>query len=159
MKRKRTKAEFDMVHCTLDQIREIEQDIAYLEKMLESDQAQRTPKITDVAEFKSEIEKKRKILLNHKPRKLTGQKANKAYAKAKELRKIIQDAMPSRKEYYRQYPKGSEGTDFDFERAVRQQIAFQTDKGMQENVRQYKAILRRLDPDDPVISNIELLRK
>ena len=95
----------------------------------------------------------------HKPRRLRGQKANKAYAEAKRLKKIIQGAMPSRKAYFKPYPKSSDGHDFDFERTVAQQVAFQTDPKIKKAVQHYKNIMRRLDPSDPTISNIELLRK
>ena len=62
MARKKKKSEFDMVYCTVDQVKEVERDIQYLENMLKADQAQRTPKITDIDEFKSEIRKKNKII-------------------------------------------------------------------------------------------------
>ena len=156
---RKKKSEFDLVHASVDQIREIKNDIAHLERMLKADQSQTTPKITDVTEFKAEIAKKKKLIKNHAPKKLKGKEASKAYAKAKELKKIIQEAMPSSKEYYRPYPKGENGHNFDFERAVKQQMAFQTDPKIQKAVINYKSILRRIDPDNPEITNIELLRK
>jgi len=156
---RKKKSEFDLVHASVDQIREIKNDIAHLERMLKADQSQTTPKITDVTEFKAEIAKKKKLIKNHAPKKLTGQKASKAYAKAKELKKIIQEAMPSSKEYYRPYPKGENGHNFDFERAVKQQMAFQTDPKIQKAVQNFKSIMRRLEPENSEISNIELLRK
>ena len=159
MARKKKKSEFDMVYCTVDQVKEVERDIQYLENMLKADQAQRTPKITDIEEFKSEIRKKKKIIETHKPRKLRGQKANRAYDEAKKLKKIIQDAMPSRKDYFQKYPKSEDGHDFDFERTVAQQVAFQTDPKIKKAVQNWKSIMRRLEPDNPGISNIELLRK
>lgn len=159
MARKKKKSEFDLVHASVDQISEIKRDIDSLERMLKSDQSQTTPKITDLAEFKGEINKKKKILKDHAPKKLKGQKANKAYDEAKRLKKIIQDAMPSRKDYFQRYPKGEDGHDFDFERIVKQQVDFQTNPKITGAVRQYKSILRRIDSSDPTISNIELLRK
>ena len=65
--------------------------------------------------------------------------------------------MPKTKDYYQRYPK--DGNSYDFDRTVRQQIAFQTDKNIKNAVKEYKNIMRRLDPQDPTISNIELLRK
>ena len=152
------KSKYDLVHLSVENIREIKREIKELEFMLKSDKASGNPKIQSEAEFVGEISKKKKLLKDHTPRELKGADANKAYSRAQELRDIIVDAMPKSKDYYQKYPTiGDSGLDFD--RTVRQQIAFQTDKKVKNAVKEYKNIMRRLDPQDPTISNIELLRK
>ena len=155
-KRKPKKSEFDLVHATIPQIRELKSDIAHLEKMYDADQRSGRPKIQDKAEFDAHLNKKRKELKDHEPKKFRGPKSNKAYTEAKRLRGIIQDAMPTRKEH--EMPAKSEGG-FDFERAVQREIAYQTNPKVKEAIRQYKHIMRRIDPSDPTITNLELLRK
>jgi hypothetical protein len=152
------KQKLDLVHLSVDQIRGIKQDIKELENMLKADKASGRPKIQNEAEFVAEIKKKKKLLKDHSPKELRGQNKNKAYARAKELREIIADAMPKKRDYYQRYPKGGDMT-HDFDRTVRQQMAFQKDKKLKQAVQEYKHIMRRLEPDDPTISNIELLRR
>jgi len=147
----------DLVHITVDQIKEIKSDITSMENMLKADIASGRPKIQDKVEFIGEINKKKKILKDHTPKAFRGKKKNEAYTRAKKLKKIIQDAMPSKKAYYQPYPK--DGSSFDFERVVKQQMDFQNNKKMQAAVQEYKHLMRRIDPSDPSITNIELLRK
>jgi len=155
------KSEFDLVHITPTQIREIKSEINELEKMFKADQASGRPKIQNEIEFKAEIKKKKKVLQNHAPKKLKGPKANRAYKLAKELKKKIQAAMPSSRAYFQQYPKSSDKhtKQADFERTVAQQVAFMQNSEIQQAVTQFKHIMRRLDSSDPTISNIEGLRK
>jgi len=124
--------------------------------MYKADQLSGRPKIQDGAEFHGEINKKKKVLEDHKPKKLRGQKANRAYKEADRLKAIIQDHMITRKQQESKYPKGF---DHDFERAVEQQMKFQTDSELKQSIMRYKNIMRRLDPSDPTITNIELLRR
>ncbi len=160
-KRKPPKSEFDLVHCSHEQIKELKNDISGLEKMLVADKASGHPKIQDEELFQKQIRNKQKILEDHAPTKFKGQKANTAFARAKELKKIIQDAMPKERDFYREYPgKGTSHKDeMAFEKAVQQQIKFQTDPKIQKATRELKHINRRLDPDDPTITNLEALRK
>jgi len=164
------KSEFDTVHCTPDQIRELKKDIAETERMLKEDSQRRTPKISDPAEVMKEVRKKKQILVDHEPKpfKSTAQQ-NQAYAATKKLAKFISDNMPPKRDYYRMYPKQKDrhGNPInpdhmdqgDFDRAVNWQIKFQTDPNMQKAVRLYKHLMRRLDPSDPTITNIERLRR
>jgi len=153
------KSEFDLVHASVAQIAEIKKDINYLENMLRADETNRRPKIQDKAEFKADIEKKKKVLVVHAPRKYRGASGNKAYARIKDLKKIIIDAMPKQKDYFQKYPKDGDVREHDFERTIQQQIAFQTDPKIKKAVQEYKYVMRRLEPDNPTISNIELLRR
>ena len=156
-KRKPKKSEFNLVHASVAEITELKKDIANLERMYEADQKSRNPKIQDVEEFRAEIDKKKKVLKDHAPKKFSGERSNKAYAEAKRLKKIIQDAMPTRKEHSLRYPK--DGSSYDFERAVNREMAFMTNSKVQEAIRHYKHLLRRIDPSDLSIDSIEVLRK
>jgi len=161
MKKKNKKTEFDIVHMTEAQCREVREEIDMMEGMLNDPRPWVRNKITDEAEIRKTIKSKKKLIEDHTPRKLTGQKANKAYAEAKKLADFIREQMPSRKDYFRPYAKESDdhNRQADFERAVQQQVKFQTDPEIQRAIIHYKNIMRRLDPSDPTISNIEKLRR
>lgn len=158
MPRKAKKNELDLVHLTPNQVQDMKRDIDQLEKMLRSDRASGRPKIQDEGEFRSVIDKKKKILADHAPKKFRGEKANRMLKLARELETKITDAMPKTREYYQRYPKGAQ-EDFDFERTVQQQMAFMRNKELQGDIRAYKHIMRRIDPDDPTLTNIERLRR
>lgn len=156
MARKKKKDEFDLAFITPNQAAKISQEIDYLETMLKADQASRRPKIQDIGEVVQNIKKKKDILENHVPKKLRGQTSNKAFARAKELADKIKEELPTKKDYFMPYPKDESSSDF--ERAVRQQIRFQTDPKIQSMVREYKHLVARIDPSDPTIRDIERLR-
>jgi len=155
------KTEYDIVHMTDAQCVEVKADIERMEKMLNDPRDWVRKKITDVNEVKTEIQKKKDLLKAHVPKKLRGQKANKAFARAKELKEYIQKHMPDRKSYFQPYAKDSDShkRQADFERTVKQQMEFQKNPEIQKAIIQYKNIMRRIDPQDPSISNIEALRK
>lgn len=155
------KSALDLVHITPGRVAELKQEINYLEKMLKDDKSSKSPKIQDEVEFVAQIKKRKHELKNHMPAKLEGQQANKAYELAKKLKVYIQNRMPSKKAYFQKQIRDSDGHSKhrDFEDAVNQQIAFQTDPKIQKAVRAYKHIMSRLDPNDPRIRNIEMLRK
>ena len=157
-KAKKKENEFDLAFISPAQAAKIESDIENRMDMLRKDQSGLfgKPKITDVREFMGIINEKKSILENHIPLKLRGQASNKALARTKELAKKIKDELPSKKDYFMPYPK--DGSSSDFERIVKQQVRFQTDPKIQSMVREYKHLLRRIDPSDPTISNIERLR-
>ncbi len=162
MPRKKKKSEFDLALMTPEQVKETEKEITYLENMLKSDQSGTygSAKISDVSEFRAEIKQKKDMIAGFKPKKMRGPKANKAYAYAKQLAEKIKAEMPSFVDYHRSYPSGKSKTtaEFDFEKAVRQQVAFQTNTALQGMIREYKNIMGRVDPDDPTLRNIESLR-
>ncbi len=147
----------DLTLATPQQCTEIRQEINHLERMLESDKRSRSPKIQDVEEFKAEISKKKKMLEAHAPKALRGKNKDKAFKRAKELGKFIEEQMPKSKDYFKQGPK--RGCDNDFDRTVRQQIIFQTDPKIQKAIHEYKNLMGRLEPNDPTIRNIERLRR
>lgn len=158
---RKKQTEYDIVHMTEAQCREVKEEIASLEGMLNDPRPWVRNKITDEGEVQKVIRAKKELLKNHTPRKLTGQKANRAYAEAKKLAEFIKEQMPSRNDYYRPYAKNSDNHNrqADFEKAVQQQMEFQRNKKIKEAVIRYKNIMRRLDPKDPTVSNIENLRR
>jgi hypothetical protein len=163
MPRKKTvkKTEFDITLMSEAQCEEVRQSINNLEKMLNDERPWVRGKITDEKEVRAEIRKKRALLNEHSPKKLRGAKANRAYAEAKKLKEFIAEHMPDRKSYFQRYSKDtdSHNKQADFERAVQQQMEFQKNPDIQRAVTRYKNIMRRIDSDDPMVSNIEALRK
>lgn len=159
-KKLRVPDSFDKVYATDTQIREAKSEIKFLENMLKADQAG-SKRIGDVADIKRQIQEKEQFIEKHRPKKLRGQRANRMYAEAKKLKEEIKEAMPSGKDYFRPYPKGEDGHNrqADFERAVHQQMAFQRDSTLKKKVIRFKAIMARLDPQDPIVRNIENLRR
>ena len=148
----------DLVHATPSQITELKADIDAAKRMLDADAQSGRPKIQDRQEFVREhITAKQKILDDHSPKRLRGENANKLLKQAREMADEITEAMPKTNDYYQRYPKGG-GSSHDFERAVKQQMAFQTNKVLQKKITAYKNIMARIDPDDPTIRNIEKLR-
>ena len=148
----------DLTLITPQQAKEIGAEINHLERMLQADKSSPSPKIQDVAEFNAEIAKKKKILNDHTPKPFSGKTKDKAAKRIKELDTFIKEQMPSAKSYYQSYPKNG-GCDNDFERAVIQQMAFQSNPKIQQAVAERKNLLGRLEPHDPYIRSVENLRK
>lgn len=147
---------------TIDNIRAIKKDITGMENMLKADEAKedKDKKIQDLAKLKEEIKTKASFLKKVTPKKLKGTKVNKAEKRIGELKKIIGKEMLSENEYYQTHPKNSDShmKRRGFENAVEQQIKFQTDPKLKKAVNEYKALMRQLDPDDGLASNIESIR-
>ena len=153
----------DLTLATPQQVKEIGAEINHLERMLEADKQRPNPKIQDIGEYNEEIKKKKTLLSNHAPVQFRGKNKDKAAKRIDELDSFIQDHMPKKKEYYMRYPKASrdneENCDNNFERAVNQQIAFQTNPAIQKAITERKYLVGRLEPQDPTLRNIENLRK
>ncbi len=157
----------NLAHITPARAKELKSEVNHLEKMLNSEVGDRH--IGDKAEFQTEIRKKKAELRDFSPRPYKGALANKRYAQAKKLKEIIQKAMPSNRDYFRHYPKEKDkdgnsivpehNTKQDFDRAVEQQVFFQTNPKIQQAVRYYKHIMAKIDPNDPSVRNIETLRR
>lgn len=150
------KQKIDLVHISVQRVKELKSEIDSLTKMLDGDQRSAHPKIQDPDEFKANIATKQKELDDHSPKKLRGQNANRMLEKARALETRIRDEMPTSREYFQQPPKT--GSTFDFEKAVEQQMAFMRNTGLQRDITAYKNIMRRIDPSDPTLTNIERLR-
>ena len=150
--------QFDTTLASPQQILELERDVSHLTKMLKADrQSKGGNKIQDETEFMAEVNKKKDLLAKHAPKRLRGKNKDKAKKRADELDGFIQEHMPSAEAYYQKYPKY--GCNSDFEKAVKQQVAFQTNPKLKQAIKERKYWLGRLEPDDPTIRNIENLRR
>ena len=155
----------DLVLATNEQISEWKRDIDGMERMLNGKEVDsgvygRKDLIQDPDNIKREIDKRKRLIANHSPQKLSGNAANTAYKRAKELKEEITKLMPSEKAYFQPYPNGKTPTHrgVDFEKTVQQQMAFQK-ADVQKKVQEYKYLMTRLDPDNPSVRNIEMLRR
>jgi len=160
-RKKKTKQE--KVFLSNAQIEDFKKDCEAIEALLKRAQDPKDHvgrKIQDPAELQKELSKKKKLLADHTPKKLRGQNANRLLKEARDLGEFIKTQMPKVSEYYQRYPKAEDGhtKESDFEKVVAQQVKFQTDPKIVHAVNRYKSIMRRIDPDDPTISNIERLR-
>ena len=147
----------DLTLATPQQVREISADINHLEQMLKADQAKPHPKIQDVAEYNEEIKKKKDLLAAHAPVQFRGKNKDKAAKRIKDLDSFIKSHMVKKNDFYKRYPKS--GCDNDFERAVNQQMYFQSNPEIQKAIKERKYLVGRLEPQDPMIRNIENLRR
>ena len=155
---KKKKEKFDLTFATEAQIKEVKQEIDQLEYMLRDGHI--ASRISEPESLMQEIVKKKKFLSKHTPQELKGQDSNKALAEAKRLKQVIVDAMPPRSMYFQREAKDADrhSKHVDYEKTVQQQIRFQTDPEIIRAVNRYKHLMRQIDPSDPTISNIELLR-
>ena len=163
--KKQAKKKPDLVLATNEQLVEWKRDINGMERMLEGKELDtgvygRKDLIQDPDHIKREIDKRKRLIANHSPQKLTGNAANTAFKRAKELKEEITKNMPSEKDYFQPYPNSKTSTHrgSDFEKTVRMQMEFQKPE-MQQKVREFKYLMGRLDPSNPNVRNIEMLRR
>lgn len=145
-------------------LREKKEEIKEMESMLKGGAVERgvsyrSDKIQEPELIKHEIKKRQRFIDDNTPRKLTGESANKAYRRAKELAAEIKEAMPTQRLFNQRYPSSSDRASkaTDFEKAVQQQMAFQ--KGMSHKTAEYRNLMAKLDPANPMVRNIETLRR
>jgi hypothetical protein len=153
------------VYASESVLREKREEIREMESMLAGGSIQRgvsyrSDKIQEPDLIKKEINIRKAFINNNTPKKLAGVEANKAYKRAKELSEEIKQAMPTQKLFNQRYPSSSDRASktVDFEKAVRQQMEFQSSK-VQQKVAEYRAVMARLDPSNPMVRNIEALRR
>lgn len=163
--KKQVKKKTDLVLATNEQISEWKRDIDGMERMLSGKELDsgvygRKDLIQDPDQIKREIDKRKRLITTHSPQKLTGNAANTAFKRAKELKEEITKLMPSEKDYFQPYPSSKTPTHrgTDFENTVRRQMEFQKPE-VQKKVQEYKYLMGRLDPSNPNVRNIEMLRR
>lgn len=146
-------------------LNEKKSEIKELESMLRGGQVAsgvgfRNDKISDPDLIRAEIARREKFIKSNTPVKLKGEDANKAYKRAKEIAEELKEVMPSKKMFFQRYPTGTDraSRETNFEEAVRQQMAFQNPQ-VQRKVDEYRHIMSRLDPSNPMVRNIEQLRR
>lgn len=145
-------------------LREKKEEIKEMESLLaggkaDRDVSYRNDKIQDPDLIKNEIRKRQAFIEKHTPQRLKGEAANKAYRRAKELAAEIKEMMPSEKMFNQRYPRSSDNHSraSDFEKAVQQQMEFQ--KAGTKKVEEYRYLMARLDPANPMVRSIEQLRR
>ena len=145
-------------------IAEIKAEINEYDKMLKADDRGNVgflPHIRDhiqtPAEIKKEIAKRKEHLQQFSPQPFKGREADKAWAYVKKANKFMDEHRLTKNELFQKYPKKDE-TSTDFENAVKKQMAWQLGIG-QKVERNVKHIMRRLDPQDPTVTNLERLRR
>lgn len=159
----------DFTLATNEQLAGWGKEVAMLERQIDGTDYQRSidrdvytlsSKIQDPQLIRREIAKKKAMIERYSPKKMRPGDANAAYKRAKELKEMIQEAMPTAKAYFQ--PQPGKNTQHhravDFEKTVRQQMAFQQ-PAIQRIVAEYKYLMGRIDPGNPTVRNIELLRK
>lgn len=146
-------------------LREKKEEIKEMEAALSGGRADRdvihrSDKIQEPGLLQREIAKRKAFIRANTPKKLTGVEANKAYKEAKEMGAKLRELMPSQKMFNQRYPSSSDRASkaTDFEKAVQQQMAFQHPE-VQKLAAAYRERMARLDPSNPMVRNIEALRR
>lgn len=114
----------------------------------------------DTGDLRRELHEKKKWLNTWTPQKLTGEEANKAYSRVKELEKRISDKIQGAKSFYQLYPKdkSSHKKTEDFKRAVDHEERLLKDKEYKRDVIEFRNLMRQLEPEDPGATSLEALR-
>ena len=117
------------------------------------------PSSTDVAQMRREIGKLMKILARRTPAEASTGTKNALYKRAKELERQIRAEMPTRDEMMGKRYLDGNGKPYVVpeEGAIRKQMDWQVKQA--GNVKEWKQIMRILEPLDPNATNIERLRK
>jgi adenylate kinase family enzyme len=160
----RKKIKGPKVYASESVLREKKEEVKELESMLQGGQVDRgvsfrNDKIQEPELIKHQIAKAKRFIESNTPKKLKGEEANRAYKRAKELAAELKEAMPTQKLFSQRYPKSSDRASraTDFESAVRQQMEFQQKMG--SKAIEYRSLMARLDPSNPMVRNIEALRR
>ena len=117
------------------------------------------PKSTNVGDLRRQAAKLKKTIARRTPPQVDGKVKNELYARAKALEREITRDMPTRDEMMGKRRIGSDGKPYvvPAEQAIQKQMAWQVKQA--GNVREWKQIMRLLDPLDPGITNVERLRR
>ena len=135
------------VFMTPQRIKEVKAEVASLERMLRGADSgsdigyydHAAKHIQNPQDVQREIRKKKKMLADHTPTKLTGPKANKLYKWAKNYEKWRKEHTISNKEVMQGYPK-SDSKSADFDNAVNALCAEMANPKIQEYDMMYKDI-------------------
>jgi hypothetical protein len=109
-----------------------------------------TASTLDRGALERQIRRKENILDRDEGLIAKGAQKDRLAKRAEELEKEIRENMPSRDEMW-----ARPGT-VESERAVRKNMKFEAEHG--DKVREWKEIQNRLEPEDPLVSNVERLR-
>jgi len=156
----------DIGNASPEVVAEIKRDVNLLEKQLSGARDSSGIGLSlhrddfDPSDLKRELYEKKKWLNTWTPQKLTGEEANKAYDRVKELQKRIGDKIQGAKSFYQLYPKdkSSHKKTEDFKRAVDHETRLMKDKDYKRDVTEFRNLMRQLEPDDPSATSLEGLR-
>jgi len=155
---------FDLGNASPEVVKEVKRDIAALERSLRGGPIDSRTGIgfnldrTDVAALRQEIGDKKKWLQKYDAEKLTGNAANSAYKRVKELKEKIKEKLQPKGKFYQSYPT-NQRKEKDFQEVVKHEAALLRDKGYKDMVREYRSLMRQLDPEDMTAPSIESLRE
>jgi len=155
---------FDLGNASVEVVADVKKDVAALERALKGGAFDSRTGIgldfnrcgTD--DLKKELLEKKAWLRKYTPEKLTKAQANKAYAKAKKLKEKIQAKLLPSKHYYQFYPT-TRKKEKDFDDVVNHEVDLLRDREYKRDVAEYRDLMRRLDPSDPRVTNLEELRE
>lgn len=112
----------------------------------------------DKDEIRKKIKKNEKILEERKSPGTLEKDRDKLYRRAKELEEFIKDGMPTKDEHMGKRKTNSDGKKYQEaqEGDINKEMRWMTEKA--SAVREWKRIMRMLEPDNPSITNVESLR-
>ena len=114
----------------------------------------------DVRAIHKKIASTKRTIENHTPPVVTGKTKDLLWKRAKELERLIRKEMPTKDEMHGDRKFNSEIQKYYQEarnRDIDKQVAWTLKQ--QGNVREWKQIMRTLEPDDPRAANVDRLRK
>lgn len=118
------------------------------------------PTSVNVGDLRKEINTTKRNMEKHNPKEVDSKTKDMLWKRAKELERLIQDGMPTFDEM-----KGNRRIHPDTGKVFYETNSYNVDKNIAwehknaGNVREWKQIMRTLEPDDPKIANVERLRK
>lgn len=158
--------QIDIGNASPEVVAEIKRDVNILEKQLSGARDGSGIGLSlhredfNPGDLKRELSEKKRWLKTWTPQKLTGEEANKAYDRVKELQKRIGEKIQGAKSFYQLYPKdkSSHKKTEDFKRSVDHETKLLLDKDYKKDVTEFRNLMRQLDPDDPGATSLEGLR-
>ena len=154
--------EFDLGNASPEVVKDVKREVAQLERALRGGAMDSRTGIGANLDrcgkdLREELGKKKTWLNKYEPEKLTGTASNKAFKRVTELKARISGKLQSNKNFHQFYPK-NQRNEKDFHDSVQHEAALMRDKDYKRDVTEYRALMRQIDPSDPTVVNIELLR-
>ena len=155
---------FDLGNASVEVVADVKRDVIALERALKGGSFDSRTGIgidfnrCDTTDLKKELAEKKEWLKKYTPQKLTKSQANKAYARAKELKERIKAKLLPNKMFHQFYPD-SRKKEKDFDDAVGHEVKLLRDKDYKRDVAEFRHLMRQIDHDDPRVTNLEELRE
>jgi hypothetical protein len=155
---------FDLGNASPEIVKEVKRDVASLERALRGGPVDSRTGITlnmnrtDLGAMREELHSKKRWLEKYEAEPLKGDAANKALKRANELKERIKAKMQPKNKFYQFYAT-NQRKEKDFQEAVSWEAKLLRDKEYKQEVQEYRALMRQIDPSDPTVFNIERLRE